>query len=218
MYANVESARQQMLTQQVRASAVLDPVVLGVLSEIHRERFVPPAFQSLAFADTAIPLPGGQRMMTPQVEGRLLQALEISPGDRLLEVGTGSGFVTACLGRLGAQVTSLEIRPELADGARRALRDIGAVNCEVRREDAFKWQPAGPFDCIAVTGSLPVFDARFQDWLAPGGRLFVVLGEPPAMEAVLIRRVGDNECSRASLFETVLDPLDNAPQPERFVF
>jgi protein-L-isoaspartate(D-aspartate) O-methyltransferase len=218
MPLNVESARQQMVAQQVRAGAVLDPAVLKILSEVPRERFVPPAYRSLAFADTAIPLPGGQHMMTPQLEGRVLQALDIAPQDQVLEIGTGSGFLTACLARLGGQVTSLEIRPALAEGARSALRDLGITPCEIRTEDAFQWQPAGPFNCIAVTGSLPVFDPRFQDWLAQGGRLFVVVGEPPAMGAWLIRRVTGREFLRQSLFETVLDPLDHAPQPERFVF
>ena len=215
---NSESARLQMVTQQVRAWAVLDPAVLRVLSEVPRECFVPPAFRSLAFADTAIPLPDGQFMMTPQVEGRVLQALEIAPTDRILEVGTGSGFLAACLARLGGKVTSLEIRPVLADAARRALRESAIGNGEVLAEDVFQWHPAGPFDCIAVTGSLPLFDKRFQDWLAPGGRLFVVVGQPPAMEALLIRRAGSCEFIRQSLFETVLAPLDHSARPEQFVF
>lgn len=216
--SNTESARLQMVAQQVRAWAVLDPVVLRVLSEVPRERFVPPAYRSLAFADTAIPLPGGQFMMTPQVEGRVLQALEIVPTDQILEVGTGSGFLAACLSRLCARVTSLEIRPALADAARRALREFGTGNGEVLAEDVFQWRPTGPFNCIAITGSLPVFDARFQDWLAPGGRLFVVVGQPPAMEAWVIRRHESGEYRRESLFETVLAPLDHAARPEQFVF
>ncbi len=219
MPANTESARHQMVTQQVRAWEVLDPAVLEVLSTVPRERFVPPQYEALAFADTAIPLPGGQKMMTPQVEGRLLQSLEIASTDHILEVGTGSGFVTACLARLGGRVTSLEIRPGLAGDARRRLRELGIGNCEIHGEDVFQWRPAAAFNCIAVGGSLPVFDSRFQEWLAPGGRLFVVVGQPPAMEAWLIRRAGAGEgFTRESLFETVLPPLDNAPQPEQFVF
>lgn len=218
MSPNVESARQQMVNQQVRAWDVLDTAVLKVLSVVPREKFVPRAYQSLAFADTAIPLPGGRKMLTPQVEGRILQALEVAPTDRILEVGTGSGFLAACLARLGAHVTSLEIRPELADAARGALREAGVQNCDVRTEDVYRWRPAGQFDCIAVTGSLPDFDARFQEWLAPGGRLFVVVGTPPVMGAWRVRRGQDGGFIRESLFETVLEPLDNAPQPERFVF
>lgn len=215
---NTESARQQMVNQQVRAWDVLDPTVLRVLGETPRERFVPAAYRSLAFADTEIPLAGGQFMMTPQVEGRTLQALAIVPTDAILEVGTGSGFLAACLAKLGARVTSVEIRPALADPARRALRETGTGNCEVLTEDIFRWRPAEQFDCIAVTGSLPVYDPRFQEWLAPGGRLFVVVGGAPAMEARLIRRQESGELIHESLFETVLAPLDNAIQPEQFVF
>lgn len=207
-----------MVTQQVRAWAVLDPAVLRVMSEVPRERFVPPAYRALAFADTAVPLPGGQRMLTPQIEGRILQALAIGPSDRILEIGTGSGFLTACLARLGAHVTSLEIRAELAEPARRALRETGAANCEVLVQDAFAWQPPAAFDCIAVTGSLPLPDTRFQDWLAPGGRLFVVVGQPPAMEAWLVRRDAQGAVRGESLFETSLPPLDNAPRPDSFAF
>jgi len=213
-----EAARQQMVTQQVRAWSVLDPGVLQVMSEVPRERFVPAAYRKLAFADTAVPLPDGQHMLTPQVEGRILQALAVTPADRVLEIGTGSGFLAACLARLGAQVTSLEIRPALAEAARRVLHETGTANCEVLTRDAFEWQPAGPFDCIAVSGSLPLPDTRFREWLAPGGRLFVVVGQPPAMEAWLLRREAQGGWQSQSLFETSLPPLDNAPQPENFVF
>jgi len=213
-----EAARQQMITQQVRAGSVLDAEVLQVLAEIPRERFVPQAFRRLAFADTAVPLPGGQEMLTPQVTGRILQALAIGKGDRILEIGTGSGFLTACLARLGAQVTSLEIRHELADTARRALHDTSSSNCEVLAQDAFAWQPPGTFDCIAVTGSLPLPDTRFQEWLAPGGRMFVVVGQPPAMEAWLLKREAHGAVLGTSLFETCLPPLDHAPRPDSFAF
>ena len=219
MSARIETARHQMVTQQVRAWEVLDPAVLEVLSRVPRERFVPAQYAALAFADTAIPLPEGQRMLTPQVEGRLLQALQIAPSDRILEIGTGSGFLTACLARLGAAVTSLEIRSQLAESARARLEELGVVNCTILAQDAFSWQPAGQFDCIAVGGSVPVPETMFQEWLAPGGRLFVVVGEPPVMEAWLIRRATSGPgFGRESLFETVLPPLDNARQPERFVF
>lgn len=213
-----DAARQQMISQQVRAGSVLDAQVLQVMSEVPRERFVPAAYRRVAFADTAIPLPGGQEMLTPQVAGRILQALAITPADRILEIGTGSGFLSACLARLGAQVTSLEIRHELADAARRALHGAGATNCEVLTQDAFAWQPPGPFDCIAVTGSLPLPDTRFQEWLAPGGRMFVVVGQPPAMEAWLLKREEHGAVLGESLFETSLPPLDHAPRPDRFAF
>lgn len=217
MSVNTEAARTQMVTQQVRAWAVLDPGVLGVLAEVPRERFVPAAYQGLAFADTAIPLPGGRRMLTPQMAGRILQALKVTGDDDVLEIGTGSGFLTACLGRLGKRVTSLEIDPALADAARHRLAEFDATNCEVVTQDAFTWQPPRSYDVIAVTGSLPVFDPRFQEWLAPGGRLLVTVGEAPAMEVMLIRR-SESGFSRTSLFETELAPLENAPRPEPFRF
>ena len=209
-----------MVSQQVRAGDVLDPAVLAVMGEVPRERFVPPAYRSLAFADTAIPLlspPGGPRMLTPQVAGRILQSLEIGADDHVLEVGSGSGFLTACLGRLAGRVTSLEISPELADLARRNLRDLHLSNCEVLTQDVFRWQPTGLFNCIAVTGSLPVPDTRFQDWLAPGGRLFLTVGQAPPMEAWLLRHE-NGQFTRESLFETMLPALQNAPQAEPFSF
>lgn len=219
MSLNTDAARQQMVMQQVRAWSVLNTAVLEAMASVPREKFVPAEYAALAFADTTIPLAGGQRTMTPQVEGRLLQALEIGPGDDILEVGTGSGFVTACLARLGRRVTSLEIRPELAEAARRRLSELGVGNCDIQVADAFQWQATGAFDCIAIGGSLPVYDPRFQEWLAPGGRLFVVTGQAPAMEAWLVRRPrAGGGFSRESLFETVLPPLDHAPQPEPFVF
>ncbi|MCK6371132.1 MAG: protein-L-isoaspartate O-methyltransferase [Gammaproteobacteria bacterium] len=219
MQMDTETARQQMVTQQVRAWDVLEPTVLDTLAKIPRERFVPYRYAALAFADTAIPLPEGQHMLTPQLEGRLLQALDIAAADRILEIGTGSGFLTACLARLGGQVTSLEIRPALATAARSRLRDLGIGNCTIVDADLFEWTTAERFDCIAVGGSLPALEPSLLEWLAPGGRLFVVLGEAPVMEAWLIRRASDGEgYGRESLFETVLPPLDHAPQPDRFTF
>lgn len=213
-----EAARHQMVTQQVRAWAVLDPEVLQVMTDIPREDFVPAAYRRLAFADTAIPLAEGQQMLTPQLEGRILQALSITPADRVLEIGTGSGFLTACMARLGREVLSLEIRAGLAATARSALGTAGIGNCRIVVGDVFDWQPEGSFDCIAVTGSLPLPDERFQQWLAPGGRLFTVLGKAPAMEAVLLTHGRQGGFERESLFETSLPALDNAPQPEGFVF
>jgi protein-L-isoaspartate(D-aspartate) O-methyltransferase len=215
---NTEAARIQMINQQVRAWDVLDATVLQVLGEVAREDFVPPALRALAFADTAIPLPHGQCMMTPQVEGRLLQALAVRPAEQVLEIGTGSGFLAACLARLGGHVTSLEIFPDLADGARRALAAAGAGKVEVVTADVYAWQPAESYDCIAITGSLPVYDPRFAAWLKPGGRLFVIVGEAPVMDARLVRGGADGSFISESLFETVITPLINAVQPEKFVF
>lgn len=218
MTIDVEAARTQMINQQVRAWDVLDPAVLAVLAQVPREQFVPPRFRSLAFADTAIPLPGGQAMLTPQVEGRLLQALAVRGTDRVLEVGTGSGFLTACLARLASHVTSLEILPELADAARRNLRSLSTWNAEVRTEDVFGYRPDEPYDVIAVSGSLPQSDPRFQHWLAEGGRLFLVTGEDPLMEARLVTRQGPDQWMATTLFETSVSALLNAPLPSKFIF
>lgn len=218
MSMNVEDARTQMVNQQVRAWDVLDPAVLSVLAEVPREQFVPPRFRNLAFADTEIPLAGGQCMLTPQVEGRLLLALAIRGTDRVLEVGTGSGFLTACLGRLAGRVTSLEILPDLADSARRNLRTVATWNAEVRTEDVFQYRPAEPWDVIAVTGSVPQPDERFQHWLADGGRLFVVVGEDPLMRACLVTRQGPAQWTTTTLFETSLPALQNATAPSKFRF
>lgn len=218
MSMNVEEARTQMVNQQVRAWEVLEPAVLSVLSRVPREHFVPPRFRNLAFADTEIPLGDGEMMMTPQVEGRLLQALAIRGMDRILEVGTGSGFMTACLARLGSRVTSLEIRPELAETARRNLRGATTWNAEVRSEDVFQYRPAEPWDVIAVTGSVPQPDERFRRWLADGGRLFVVVGQEPLMQAQLITRLGPEQWTTTTLFETSLPALQNATLPSKFKF
>ncbi|MDH5254638.1 MAG: protein-L-isoaspartate O-methyltransferase [Gammaproteobacteria bacterium] len=218
MNMNVEDARTQMVNQQVRAWDVLDPAVLSVLAQVPREQFVPPRFRNLAFADTEIPLGAGQVMMTPQVEGRLLQALAIRGTDRVLEVGTGSGFLTACLARLGSRVTSLEILPGLADTARRNLRGVATWNAEVRTEDVFQYRPAEHWDVIAVTGSVPQADDRFRHWLAEGGRLFIVVGENPLMQARLVTRQGPEQWTTTTLFETSVPALLNAPLPSKFRF
>ena len=218
MSMNVEEARTQMVNQQVRAWDVLDPAVLSVLAQVPREQFVPPRFRNLAFADTEIPLGSGQFMMTPQVEGRLLQALAIRGTDRVLEVGAGSGFLTACLARLGSRVTSLEILPELADTARRNLRGVATWNAEVRTEDVFQYRPAEPWDVIALTGSVPQPDDRFQHWLAEGGRLFIVVGQGPLMQARLVTRQDPDQWTTTTLFETSLPALINASPPSKFRF
>lgn len=218
MSSNLESARTQMVNQQVRAWDVLDPAVLAVLTEVPREQFVPPRFRNLAFADTTIPLRSGQVMLTPQVEGRLLQALAIRGMDRVLEVGAGSGFLTACLARLGNRVTSLEIIPELADDARRNLQAVSTWNAEVRTEDVFGYRPDEPYDVIAVTGSLPAPDDRFQHWLAEGGRAFIVTGEDPLMRARLVTRQGPDQWTSITLFETSIPALLNATPPSKFMF
>lgn len=212
------SAREQMIEQQVRAWEVLDTRVLGMLRQVPRERFVPPGQRFLAYADAEVPLPQGQHMLRPSVVGRLLQALEPAPGMRVMEVGTGSGFVAACLRASGARVRTLELFEELAALAARNLADFGMSDVEVVNADALTAESGERYHAIAVTGSLPVYEQRFERQLEIGGRLFVVTGQAPVMEARLIRRISDTAWASDSLFETVIDPLVNAPQPARFHF
>lgn len=213
------SARTQMTYQQMRAAAVLPPEVLAVFEGLPREQFVPEAWRGAAYADFAIPLGDGQHMLTPTVVALIVQALAPRAGESILEIGTGSGYLTACLARLGASVHSLEIRPELARRARANLRQAGIGNAEVEEADAFTWQPAAPaYDVVAITGSMPVYDPRFEALLRPGGRLFAVAGPAPVMEARLVGLNQQRERVSTSLFETLIDPLEHAASTSGFVF
>lgn len=206
-----------MLGQQLRAWEVLDQRVLDAVREVGRERYVPHGYRDLAFADTEIPLAHGQRMMMPSVEGRLLQSLELDPSDDVLEVGTGSGFITACLARLAGRVVSVDIFAEFtADVAAKLERD-NIRNVELRTGDGLAFDGDERFDAIAVSGSVPELDGRFTGLLRPGGRLFVVTGREPVMDAFLITVTRDGESTWESLFETVVAPLVNAERPEPFV-
>lgn len=213
-----QSAREQMIQQQVRAWDVLDPEVLSVLAQVPRERFVPESQAALAFADVALPLPEGQHMLPPKIVGRILQALSLSHRDRVLEIGTGSGFLTACLSRLAGPVRSLEIRPVLAERARHVLAGLRTGPFEIVTADAFAADSLrGDWDAIVLTGSLPRYDTRFERMLAPGGRLFAVVGAAPLMTARLVTR-GDDGLVSTDLFETDIDPLTHAPGADRFHF
>ena len=211
-------AREQMIEQQVRAWDVLDARVLETLRIVPRDAFVAPQHRFLAFADVEIPLPCGQHMLRPSVVGRLLQALALTGVERVLEIGTGSGFVTACLRAAGASVRSLEIFPEVAALARDNIATLGQRDVEIVAQDAARLDDDTRYDAIALTASLPVPDERFQRQLAVGGRLFVIVGEPPVMEARLIRRISEDAWGVESLFETVIDPLVHATRPQGFVF
>lgn len=212
-----EYSRQQMIDQQLRTWDVFDPRVLCAFDEVRREAFVPERFQGIAFADTAIPLAHGETMMTPKVEGRMLQALAVRPTDRVLEVGTGSGWVTALLATLGAEVVSIDVVPAFVDAARQKLAAAGITNATVENRDASALDGAPAFDVIAVTGSLPVYTPLFERLLNPGGRLFVIVGEAPVMDARLISRASRGEgCAVDSLFETSIGPLSGFPTPRRF--
>jgi protein-L-isoaspartate(D-aspartate) O-methyltransferase len=211
---HTEFAREQMIEQQIRAWDVLDARVLGVL----RERFVPAAQDFLAFADAEVPLPHGQRMLRPSVVGRLLQALALAGRERVLEVGSGSGYVTACLATAGLAVRSVEIFADLANLAKSNVRSLQLDNVQVINEDACQLRENNRYDAIALTGSLPVYDERWEQLLEVGGRLFVVVGTAPIMEARLVQRVSADTWSTVSLFETMIDPLRNARRPQEFRF
>ena len=216
---NIEQARFNMIAQQIRTWEVLDPQVLDVLTRTPREQFVPPAHRDLAFAELQIPLGHGQSMLQPKMEGRILQSLALLPRDRVLEIGTGSGYLTACLAKLGSHVDSIDIFADFVASA--ALRiqthQLGNITLAVG-DAAAGWPQGAPYDAIVLSGSLPVATPIFQQQLAPGGRLFMVTGSAPAMQAWLITRVGANDFSRECLFETVLMPLINAPKAPQFVW
>lgn len=215
--SDIEYSRQQMIEQQLRACEVFDPRVLCAFDEVPREAFVPERFRRLAFADTEIPLGHGEVMMTPKVEGMMLQALAIRPTDRALEIGTGSGWITALLAALGAEVHSIDIVPEFTAAAQQKLDAAGIRNTVLETRDAAQMAGGeGGYDVIAVTGSLPRRESRLESLLNPGGRLFVVTGEAPVMEALLVARSAADGCAATSLFETVLPPLHNFPRPRRF--
>ncbi len=215
---NTDYARLQMVNQQVRGWNVYDEDVLAMLRKLPREDFVPRDYKSLAFADTAIPLEHGEHMMTPTLEGRLLQALGLDGDENVLEIGTGSGFMTACLATLSAHVTSIDIYADFVESASQKLDDAGITNVKVLEMDATQELPKGEFDAIAVTGSIQAFDPRFIESLSAHGRLFIVTGDSPVMEAKLIERTSEHDWQTLSLFETNLAPLVHGALPRQFSF
>ena len=212
-------ARFNMVEQQVRTWDVLDPTILDLLHELPREGFVPEAYQGVAYADTNIPLGDGQFMLPPRIVARALQALAPKPLDRVLEVGTGSGYITACLAGLCKRVVSVEYYEDLHRDAAARLQEKGIRNVELFHGDAISgWQPEQAHDVVVVTGSVPVIPEVFLGWVNPGGRLFIVTGEAPAMEARLLTRLGVSDWSEESLFETDLPRLINSEPPPVFEF
>jgi protein-L-isoaspartate(D-aspartate) O-methyltransferase len=220
---DIERARFNMVEQQIRTWEVLDQQVLDLLFAVRREDFVAPQYRSLAFVDMEIPLtdnaPAGERMLAPKLEARMLQELAVKPTDRILEVGTGSGYMTALLAKRGAHVTSVEINPAYSAVAAARLSAHGIANITLEVGDAVRgWSKSAPYDVIVLTGSVPVLAGEFQQSLKPGGRLLAIVGEAPAMQARLTTCAGGGAYDTVSLFETCIATLRNAPQPERFVF
>lgn len=216
---NIEQARFNMVEQQIRPWEVLDQDVLDLLLRVRREEFVPEAYRALAFADLEIPLGHGEVMLTPKLEGRILQTVEPKKTDRVLEVGTGSGYLTALLAHAAHLVCSVEIVPEFSELAAHKLKAQGIGNIILEVGDAARgWQRTEPFDVIVLTGSVPVLPNAFQENLAIGGRLFAVVGDAPVMRAKLITRVAPNAFHAVELFETCVAPLRNAQRSSAFVF
>ena len=215
---NLEATRQQMIAHQVRAWDVFDQAVLDALAGVPRELFVPAAYAAVAYADTDIPIAHGEVMLAAKWVGRALQALAVRPGETALVVGAGSGYVPACLAKLGAQVKALEIHSDLAVAARENLAKAGIGGVEVETADGLSLQEQSRYDVVFVTGSLPIEEERFRLALKPGGRLFVIIGEAPTMEAMLVRRDAEQRFSSEILFETVVPALAHARRPSAFQF
>lgn len=214
---NVELARHNMIEQQVRPWDVLDSRVLGVMSAVPRENFVPEACRNLAFADLCLPLGRAEVMMKPVVEGRMLQAVSPQAGESVLEIGTGSGFMTACLAKLAGAVRSVELHADFADAARARLAAANIANAHVETADAVSaFDPGQTFDVMVVTGAVHTLPQHWRGWLKTGGRLFAVVGDSPVQHAMLYTRDGE-VWSEQTLFETDLPYLHHAEPPQRFV-
>jgi protein-L-isoaspartate(D-aspartate) O-methyltransferase len=216
---NLEQARLNMIESQIRTWEVLDQTVLDLLLSVRREEFVPEKYRALAFADMEIPLGYGEVMLAPKLEARMLQELGVRKTDKILEIGTGSGYVTALLANLGGQVVTVERIQEFSLAAARRIAGHGIENVQFHAGDGSEgWPAQAPYDVILLTGSVPVLSESFQKQLGARGRLLAVIGESPVMTATLITRVSEHAFNTVSLFETAIPPLRNVKQPERFVF
>ena len=216
---DLEQARTNMVEQQIRPWDVLDQEVLDLLYVVPREEFVPEKHRALAFSDLEIPIGAGQRMWQPKLEARVIQELTLKKSDRVLEVGTGSGYLTALLAHRAAQVVSVEIDPALAAFGRRNLERQGVDNVTLEIGDAARgWPGHAPYDVVVLTGSTPLLPPAFLEQLAPGARLFAVVGEAPAMTARLVSAHAPGAWHSTDLFETQLVPLANCEHPSRFRF
>jgi protein-L-isoaspartate(D-aspartate) O-methyltransferase len=212
-----EQARFNMIEQQIRPWDVLDQQVLDTMANMPRDLFTPEDYQSLAYADTEIPIGHGHHMMAPKIEARLLQALTIKSDETVLEIGTGSGYLTACLSRLAKQVHSVDIHDDFTALARTHFQQLGLENIILYNEDASRgWGKEGRYDAIAITASMPEYHPGFEQTLTIGGRLFVITGQAPVMEATLVTRLNETDFARQFLFETCIEALDGLLPPKRF--
>lgn len=221
MSQNVEQARENMILNQFRPWSVLDNRLLDILRTIPRENFMPEAYRELAFVDMPIPISDDQVLFPPKMEARLIQALDVQPADRVLELGTGTGYTAAVLAKLGKKVISVGVNPEIAENAKKNVAESGIDDLDVTFEVgdvADGWPKHRPYDVIFVTGSLPIYSDIFEKELSVGGRLLVIVGVSPAMEVMLITRVTENEWTRESLMETDVPSLADAQEPDKFVF
>lgn len=219
MSMDFDQARFNMVEQQIRPWEVLDERVLELLEKTHREDFVPVRYRKMAFSDIAIPLDHDQTMMKPVVEGRLLQALEVKPDETVLEIGSGSGFITACLAQLAKHVVSVDLYEQFTNEVAAKLKEKNIHNVELETGNVMTgWQPELAHDLLVVNGSVPSIPDHFRGWVNPGGRIFIVCGEEPAMEAMLLTKLNATDWREESLFETNLPRLIGAESPPEFEF
>lgn len=213
------TARRTMVEQQVRPWDVLDPRVLTTIGSLRREDFVAPRHRKLAYADIELPIEHGETMLKPIIEGRILQALDLAPEHDVLEVGTGSGYLTACLAQLARAVTSIDIHADFIERARGRLELISSTCVTLQHADALEFDPGRQFDAVAITAAVVDVPDRFRDWVRPGGKLFVIRGVAPVQEAALLTRLANGSgWSEESLFETDVAYLQGAAPVDRFVF
>jgi protein-L-isoaspartate(D-aspartate) O-methyltransferase len=216
---NIEQARFNMIEQQIRPWNVLDQDVLDLLHVVKREQFVPAAYQNLAFADVEIPLPGGEAMLAPKFEARIMQEVGVKKHETVLEIGTGSGYMAALLAHRAAKVTTVEINPETAELAKKNLANAGIHNVTVEvGNGAQGWEKGAPYDVIVISGALEVLPEAILKQVKVGGRIAAIVGQAPVMEASIITRTGENSYSTIKVFETNVRYLTGAPVPSHFQF
>ena len=215
---NIEPVRQQMVAQQIRTWDVYDANILEIMSTIPRDRFVPPALANVAYADTEIPLAHGQCMLRPSFVGKILQALELQPDEQVLEIGTGTGYLTACLAKLSSSVTSIDLFDDFLLAAEKNLHRIGVESVELDCMDVMQALPDGHYDVITLTSAVPHFHQAYGELLKPGGRLFVIVGKAPVQQALLVTRTEDGDFERDELFETHVPELVNLDREAVFSF